>query len=363
MEASRKENVIFWADFDKIQNNEFEYNIENRKALGASIKKARRSIEKKSCYICNLDKKICNSHSVPKFCLSNIAIDGEVYLSSKLINISDYQHNKGIKSTGTFHLICEKCDSSLFQTYENVENFKKDITQKMLCEIAIKNYVHCIDKRYFEIASYEELLTRTDSSIISYSFMKMKLELSQIDLKNYHEQFKIAKKWYDSCDNTAYRLICNIALPYTVPIAFQGNIALICDLEDKIINYVFDKNIIPKDIHICVFPLKNETQILLFCKSADKSYRNFTKQFCKLDEDKQLEVINYIIFLYTEDYYISKNVQSDLFVNTNLLKVSRTNSDYVSFDKNAKPINDALIRFSLKNRSKIPNLLCEKINT
>lgn len=93
----------------------------------------------------------CNSHSIPAFCLKQIANQGKLYYSNKLIDLPFMDTEKGINNSGTFHLICQKCDNTAFQTYENPINYDDKISGKMLAEIAMKNYLKQIDKRNIEL--------------------------------------------------------------------------------------------------------------------------------------------------------------------------------------------------------------------
>ena len=57
-------------------------------------------------------------------------------------------------------IICRDCDSKIFQEYETPENCHTDIppTQKILAQIAMKNYLKFISKRKMEIALLEKIL-------------------------------------------------------------------------------------------------------------------------------------------------------------------------------------------------------------
>lgn len=95
-------------------------------------------------------------------------------------------------------------------------------------------------------------------------------------------------------------------LDYVVPIAFQGSISLMVDLDGIIVNNIYNKDINYKiqDLHICIFPLKESTVITMFIDFNNKRYRNFYKKFNKLSHDDKLALVNYLIFLYLEDVFI-----------------------------------------------------------
>ena len=50
----------------------------------------------------------------------------------------------------------------------------------------------------------------------------------------------------------------------------------------------------------------------MFIDDGDKTYRKFYKQLRKLSQDEQLGVINYIIFLYCEDYFLARDISNSV---------------------------------------------------
>ena len=139
----------------------------------------------------------------------------------------------------------------------------------------------------------------------------MSLLVKSLDLKAYTSCFKRAKKCYQK-GSTGYYIVYYQLLDYVAPIAVQSPIPLSIDIEGGVINNIFnqDPSYNPTDIHVCVFPLKDKTAVLLFIDDGDKNYRKFYKQLRKLNDDEQLGVINYIIFLYCEDYFLAKGISS-----------------------------------------------------
>ena len=57
----------------------------------------------------------------------------------------------GVNKAGTFHLICNDCDSKIFSDYENPDNYSNQPTPKMIAQMALKNSLKSISKRLFEI--------------------------------------------------------------------------------------------------------------------------------------------------------------------------------------------------------------------
>ena len=112
--------------------------------------------------------------------------------------------------------------------------------------------------------------------------------------------------------------------------------------------------------HICIFPLKESSIVMMFIDSNNKRYRNFYKKFNKLSHDDKLELVNYLIFLYSEDVFISKNIPQHILKNDKLIEVSQQSSmaflstPFVDVTEESKKVYD------LSKRNEIPNLLSEK---
>lgn len=344
------------SDIDKeiIEKDKIKY----KKKINQVVSKARRSSKKSRCLICGREvDSFCNSHSIPAFCLKQIANQGKLYYSNKLVDLPFMDTEKGINNSGTFHLICQKCDNTAFQTYENPINYDDKISGKMLAEIAMKNYLKQIDKRNIEL----EMPKASRELGINYPIEIERLyeEVKILDLKEDLSCFYRAKQVSQKEDNTEYYLFSHIKLEYTVPIAFQGTVALITDLDGSIINNIYNKDCKYKiaNLHICIFPFESKTEILMFVENTHKRYRKFYKRFNKLSLESRLSIINYIIFLYTEDYFISKSVREDIIKNEMLRNVSLQSFDALITSPDINPIEEAKKFFDLNNHDTIPNIL------
>ena len=91
---------------------------------------------------------------------------------------------------------------------------------------------------------------------------------------------------------------------------FSASAIGLCALGGVVLYNIVKSNINYKiqDLHICIFPLKESSIVMMFIDSNNKRYRNFYKKFNKLSHDDKLELVNYLIFLYSEDVFISKNI-------------------------------------------------------
>lgn len=130
--------------------------IQVKKTVNDIIKDSRAQSKLNNCYYCGKKcTSFCNSHSIPQFCLRNIAIKGKVYYSNTILDIPVMKDDKGVNEAGTFHLICPDCDSKVFQDYETPENYNEIPSTKMLAQIHMKNNLKNISKRLMEIEMYD----------------------------------------------------------------------------------------------------------------------------------------------------------------------------------------------------------------
>lgn len=305
------------------------------------------------CLICKKKmSKYCNSHSVPRFILANIAENGMLANSSIFNNaLAPLEKNiKGVNNTGTFYRICNSCDSIYFAEYES-DKYLKNINSRSLTAIALKTVLFEVSKKLWERESYIELEKKNLHNPYSLH--------GDLDRKEYIEELNRLIKAIKGKKNISYEVIYYRELNYVVPIACQRSIALFGDLKGYIINDLFNTNPRYKteSLYLCVFPLKQSSIILLFCDKKSLRYHNFILQFNKLSDMDKLELINYLIFKYTEDYYINPTIAENLRNNKSLIFTCMDLhmdlcADYDSINECRKS------RFEeLMDRDKIPNLL------
>ena len=353
-------NFLDLGCFTEEEKNLLKTDLSYKKQISRINKEARKAAKRDTCYIC--DKPVtsfCNSHSIPRFCLKNIASNGEVLTLNAIVDMPIMDTSKGVEEAGTFHLICNKCDSTKFSDYENPDNYINEPTSKMIAQMAMKNALQYISKRLFEI----ELYNITESmNPVAEIFTQAKKEASKLDIKEFNDSYKKAKKAIEKNYENDYYVCYYEKLNYVVPIAFQSCIAMVVDFEGNIINNIYNKS--PKykiqNIHISILPLKSETVILMFIEDGDTRYRQFYKQFNKLSLDDKLATLTYIIFLYSEEIYFSKSIEKEVVDSQALCKAGSTSQDMLL----STPFVDSLSIIkeihSLDKRHQIPNLLSEK---
>lgn len=320
------------------------------------LKKARTNAKRATCHICgNECSSFCKSHSVPQFALQNIAEQGNVHipLQGEMLTTGD---DTGIKSAGVFFLICNNCDNTRFGDYENPDVYNVQPNDKMLAEISLKNYLQMIYKRRIDPEIYSLLDQRFDNFSIIPGKGKT---IQEIDLEDYQRHFQYALRALSGKNAPRFHLYYYTILDYRVPCATQTAIPLIVDLEDNLINNVYNisEEYRIAHLHVAIFPLKETSAIMLFCEQGEKRYRRFFRQFRKLNPEDQLAAINYMIFSYTENVFVNPTVYKLAWKNKGFRKVCRKTTNVLSFAGIHDPIKTAIQAFSFSNRYGVPNLL------
>lgn len=347
---------------------EMEHEIYMKQDNNNFFSRARSAARQDTCIYCGeKGKPFCRSHSVPQNFLKNIAVNGEVYRSNYLTPICLLDTKAGVKKAGTFQLICRDCDKHIFLDYENQDNYKNQPSQKIMAQIAMKNYLLFINKRHIEREGYKDQFSR-------YSFFDEKginrqLDIIDQDLRWYRKCFYTAKERSLGYDSHEYHSIYYNKVNYLVPIAFQIAIPIIYDLHGAIINdtYNLKSNYHLWDLHICIFPFKDSSAILLFVDTHGlKRYANFIQQFEELSDSDKIALINYIIFLYCEDIYLAPDIPKDVWDNDNLRRISHIgiNNTVIQvrgitiFGDNSRELTPKKAEeYNLRKFKDIPNLL------
>ncbi len=337
--------------------------IELRKLLGKYIKDARSRSRHKVCLLCGREGGFCNSHTIPQFCLENIAWNGKLYSMHTLLNTQLLSSDSGVNSSGTFHIICRDCDGRVFQDYENAEAFEAAPTEKVLNQIALKTAMRDIYKHEAEIEMYEAVKLMAAERLEGFSqvvdvMMNSQIDARKRDVEECYEIFDRAKDCL-SDGNSRFRTISCDILNYIAPIAFQGMVALVTGADGEVINdnFNYEDSYRVEYLHIAVFPLKRTTAVILFLDAESTRYEKFESFITGLEQEKRLEIINRIIFLYTEDYYLSK--QLDEGVLRRLEEPARSMQDMFSVNPR-RTLRKAVRDYSLKREIRMPNLLSEE---
>lgn len=329
--------------------------IELRKELNRLLKEAREASKPDWCIVCGKKQtSFCNSHSVPRMVLKNIARDGKILQPNITIGIKAVDDEKGINNSGTFNYICKECDKELFKNYENPEILsRKVVTDKLLAEIALKDTLLMLSKRNLEDSLFEII----DNKYRFEGLDDINL-VNKLDKREYYERMQICLKIKEN-DSNNFHVLYDKLLPYVTPIASQTMIALNCDLKGVEINnkYDYSENNSIEYIHIAVFPLKKQTRVLFFYHRRNRKYKKFRNQFNCLVEKEKLGLINYLVLAYSENYYYSPLIKDGIENNEKLSKLTqevdgKPNLGYVNiFD---------VIDYSPIMKEEVPNFLSEE---
>lgn len=285
-----------------IPSNDTEFSL-----LAKKLDKIVRQVAKGfNCLVCGKEvSSFCNSHTIPAFMLKYISINGEVKSHGDLVFSPLDKGYKGVKQAGTFRIICRECDSIMFQNYECENNYSNiNMIKTLLSEIALKTTLRVTFKRIHEMGIF--YMTETSSQYASFinQILRGKV-LDLIELKKDFDFIQNNKK-----NLNAFKILFHKRLRYRVPIAVQDMINLTCDFKGKPLNNIYDFN---KDnrlepFYICVFPLENESHIIIFTKKTVKKYNQLFYTLKKMKLSEQLKIINYLIFDNLEDYFIRPDI-------------------------------------------------------
>lgn len=337
--------------------------IDDRIQLDKIIKEARIRARHKECIICGKTGGFCNSHTIPQFCLNNIAWNGKLNSFNTLIDTDLLSKDSGIGNAGIFHMICRKCDGMLFQEYENPLAYNEHITDEMMNQIVLKNELRDIYKHETEIEMYkitlENVCKQTAFPPLMLLYMKHNLN-AQIEARNTDllECYEIFNKAKDNmtAKNNWLEVISYDVLDYVVPIAYQGKMALVTGANGEIINniYTCNKKYKIEYLQLLILPLKDKTVILSFIDSSYKRYKDFSKYMNSVSQEERVEIFNKIIFWYTEDYYISKLLKDDVI--ESMKEVAITTQDILTTNP-VKSLKDAMNYYDLRRKVDFPNIL------
>ena len=301
------------------------------------------------CLICEkMVSSYCNSHSVPKFCLKNISFGQRLDSLNSIIKQPTSKLEFGAKEAGTFFSICNNCDNTLFEHYENPNNYEQDsISQKMMYEIALKCYVRQIYRHKLQYKYY------TDFNI-ACSFPVEFEVLAQAEAEDsvtFSKEFKklLARKM-------SFNLLYYEKLYYKVPIAFQDCICLISDYDGNLINNPYGESKNQQMIFLCVFPLEEGSAIIIFSDAKSNRYSRFIKRFNELSLDNKLKSILFIMLAYSENIFISKTISDFIKKDEKIKEIASFLSLNVNMPRQFATI-EAMKQFNLSKAFELENYL------
>ena len=333
--------------------NSFSKNIKNK-------------IKPNECILCgNNIASCCNSHSIPQMILKNITKDGYVLWSSICITPNILDSEKGCKNSGTFKFICRNCDQSYFKDYENPTAWNTMPNNTMLAQIALKNVLQQLYKREYQKKFTNELpnllqLDKNKTDAYNSIYANRANIVCDLDLNEYYKNIYLYKEIIDNKNQkNCFNILFYQVLPYKVPIATQAMITLSRDRNGNVINDINDlsERTIMRNIHLCVFPFSDKTVVLAFYHKKDKKLKKIKTQFNKCSPKQNLQYINWLIFKYTENFFCSINLKTQL-QNINIKQLFNEDSNDMPNLGFTNSIN--MINYKPVKINEIPNFLSEE---
>lgn len=334
--------------------------INARKFVNDIVKDARKASKHSECLWCGNKASLCNSHTIPQFILRNIANNGKLKPSSSLLNTDIFSADSGINNAAVFHLICRPCDGSIFQDYENEDAYRMQPTDKLLNQIALKNVLRDIYKHESEVELYKNA---KDIAIQKNPFVGLFIsilfdsqsEARERDVQDCYELYHDIRSYMDN-NISGMKTIWFHTLDYVVPIAYQGMIALTTGFDGEVItnHYDFSEDYRVEYLQLVIFPLMTSSVVLLFTDNKNTKYDQFELAMKQLTDEERLKVINYILFLYTEDFFISPSISEEILENCK--RVASSIHDLATVDEE-RTMSRSVVDFDLKRYDSIPNLL------
>ena len=260
-----------------------------------------------NCLICGQEcTSYCDSHSIPKFVLKQISKNGKILIGHNFVQ-NPVTDEYGISNALVFKCVCNKCDNTYFQEYENLSVFEKPLSNLAINEIATKIYLRHYYKRFEEESIFLELNQEVKKNGLEGTYaagiINNKLLTTQLDLEDAKRRIR---KLIKHKNEKHFYVIDDFNLDYPAQLTYQGFIALTKGFG-KTINDIYNYN--PsyriEVIYLCVFPFKGGTKIVLFCDDGATRLRDFYKTYRKLNLDSKLYLLNYILLLYDEEWCVS----------------------------------------------------------
>lgn len=361
MDQNDKEGFAFRKDIPswEVPQNDL---ISFRKQFSTYRKMADSEATPTVCPICGEPiSGICNSHTIPQYCLREIAKDGKLYTAAVPIGGNLFESEVGLKEAATFKQICKKCDCEFFKLYETPEVLYEAPDSRVLGQIAAKNLLRELSKGKREI----ELQAAFEGA--TSSFFDAFINVREMDVAEDERAFKKAVRVGGSkASSAAYSVVLYKVLPYVVPVAFQQMVSPISDFRGEMINNAYNPN--PKyrlePLHVGIFPSKGKTVVLAFRDERAKRYRQFERQLNNLSDEQQLHAILKLVIAYSEDVMFSKHIPETVIRDEGLAALARMNHNYFGFgdstiDCKNTVIAQALEDFAIDNLPDPPNLLLE----
>ncbi len=334
--------------------------IEMNKTIGRFRHIGEKEAKPGACVLCGADNpSFCNSHTIPQFCLREIAVNGKLRTINTAIEIDLLRKDEGINSAGTFRMICRECDSKFFSDYENPDRFNahSPLGNDLLGKIAVK------------VLLLEQYKARMQMAFLSTAFAELGMDIqasNTIEVRS-QDQVDFARQLEHSLlcaqnKGDGYRVLLDIGLQYTVPLAFQGQITLAADFEGNLINDVlnYSDEYRIEPLYVCIFPFQCSSRVLVFCRDASYArYSKFHRRLRALCQGDALQAVLKMIVGYSEEVYFSPLLPESIFVDKGFAELSRLSNMRLASEGEvgARQRKRLCSEYALDSMPKLPKLL------
>ena len=150
-------------------------------------KDIQKQVKPSECILCGKTiTSCCNSHSVPKMVLKNIADNGKVLQMAACLKLDIFDIEKGVNNSGTFFFICNECDSVYFKQYENETALLTAPNDTMMAQIALKSALQQLSKRKYESQLFKQ-------AIPNKAYVELTSMVQELDMSEYVKDISLYK--------------------------------------------------------------------------------------------------------------------------------------------------------------------------
>lgn len=291
-------------------------NIETYKEISKIKKEANQYTKGTNCALCGKScTSFCNSHTIPRFVIKNIAQNGKVYNPSMTMNNIDlttrlkvFKSNPGIEETLTFDSICRECDNEVFSCVENEEVLEKEFDAKVLNLYALKILLH---SQYAKTRDANLINVGGEKHNMSdiVNLISMPWVFDMIEATREIEDYKSAMKnntyikhkiIMDKIIDKKTNFCCTTEL--ILPFSYNGKrINDLCGVDSYVTRL--------GGVYTLVLPMKSDkTRVVMYYRRKYSSYDAVREEFWKMDSEEQLQAISNLLLIYTEEFVYNDNV-------------------------------------------------------
>ncbi len=290
--------------------------IEINKEISRIKKEANKYTKGTNCALCGKAcTSFCNSHTIPRFVIKNIAQNGKVYNPSMTMDTFDlktklnvFKSNPGVEETLTFDSICRECDNMVFSCVENEEVLENEFNAKILNLYALKillhtQYTKIRDTNFINVGAEKHQMSDI-ANLISMPWVFDMIESTR-EIEDYKSAMKNNtyikhKIIIDKIINKKTNFCCTAEL--ALPFSYNGKrINNLCGIDNYAKRF--------GGIYTLVLPMRNNrTRIVMYYRRKYSNYDTVKEEFSNMELDEQLQAISNLLLIYTEEFVYNDNV-------------------------------------------------------